>query len=163
MNTMTHDIEQVVLPPVQALGIRATVPMSALPRFFGEAFHELAAAATSEGRSMAGPPFARYHSVATETIDVEAVMPIRGATGTTGRVHPVDLAGGPAIQVHHVGPYDGIKPAYEAIARWMAEHRRAPAEPPREVYLTDPQAVPDPNRWETLVIQPLRPEGQTPR
>jgi hypothetical protein len=40
---------------------------------------------------------------------------------------------------------------------WMDAHSLRPTDAVREVYLTSPQEVADPAKWETLVIQPVEP------
>jgi effector-binding domain-containing protein len=136
-----------------ALAIRAQVAIADLPGFFGGAFAELFHRA---GGQAAGPPFARYHRVGPVDTDVEVIVPVRARVSGEGRVHAIDLEGGPAVQIRHVGPYDQLHTTYEAVDRWIADHHRERADAVREVYLTSPQEVPDPASWVTLVIQPLR-------
>lgn len=56
--------------------------------------------------------------------------------------------------VIHIGPYDEMLDAYEALVTWLAEEDRRPVGDPREVYLTDPEEHPDPAAWRTEVFQP---------
>lgn len=145
------------LEPGPAVSIRAELELSELPRFFGEAFGELAACA---GDQVAGPPFAIYHSFGPGPLDVQAVMPLRSAVPVSGRVEAIELPGGPAVQVRHVGPYQDLGAAYMSLERWMEDHHRARAAAIREVYLTEP-AIP-PSDHVTLVIQPLRDSEDQP-
>lgn len=144
--------ETVTLSPGPAIAIRDELAVADLPAFFGAAFHELAACA---GDRIAGPPFARYHQFDAERVDVEAVVPVREPVEVRGRVASIALGGGPAVQIRHVGPYEELAGTYASIEQWMQQHHRTRADAVREVYLTDPGAVPDPAKWETLVIQPL--------
>jgi effector-binding domain-containing protein len=157
---MRSRVEEVSLTPVHAVAIRATVPQEALPAFFGSAFHELEEVARKAGTERSGPPFARYHSVPPAPIDVEVIMPVSKTIAPSGRVCPVELPAGQAVQVRHFGPYDDMGPAYAALGMWMSEHGLQPSDAVREVYLTSPQTVPDPAKWETLVIQPVQPGGR---
>ncbi len=155
---MTPRIEEISLHPGHGLAVRATLAVDELPRFFGAAFGELAQAVRANGVQFAGPPFARYHTHPPAPVEVEAIMPVTHPVGAlTGRVQLVRLEGGRALQVRHVGPYETMTPAYEALAAWMKEHGVRPSEDAREVYLTDPSVVPDPRRWETLIVQPIAP------
>ncbi|MBA4179165.1 MAG: AraC family transcriptional regulator [Anaerolinea sp.] len=150
----TFKVEHITLQPQDGLAIRETVPMDALPAFFGRAFAELGAYISQHGAGFAGPPFAQYHSVTPAAVDVEAVFPLASPIEGSGPMQPVSLSGGPAVQVLHTGPYDSLMPVYDAITAWLAENAKSPSEPIREVYLTDPGSVPDPAQWQTLVIQP---------
>lgn len=153
---MIPRIEEISLHPGHGVAVRATLDADDLPRFFGAAFGELAQAVRSHGVQFAGPPFARYHTHPPAQLDVEAIMPVtQPVPALDGRVQPIELSGGRALQVRHVGPYETIAPVYEALSTWMKQHGVQPTEDPREVYLTDPSVVPDPQRWETLIIQPI--------
>ena len=138
------------LEPGPAISIRTQLTMAELAGFFEAAFEELTACA---GDQLAGPPFAIYHRFGTTEIDVEAVLPVRSPVAARGRVQSIDVAGGPAVQVRHVGPYEELGTAYMSLEQWLSDHHRARAAAIREVYLTGP-TVP-PAEHVTLVIQPL--------
>ncbi|MBK7078206.1 MAG: GyrI-like domain-containing protein [Myxococcales bacterium] len=144
--------EMVTLTATPAIAIRTQLGPAELPAFFGRAFGELAACARDQ---IAGPPFARYHRADASGFDVEAVMPVRAPVAVAGRVAALALAGGPAVQIKHVGPYDQLMPTYAALDRWLVEHHRTRSDAVREVYLTNPADEPDPADWVTLVIQPV--------
>lgn len=143
--------ELTILDSSPAVAIRERVAMRDLPAFFGRAFGELAECA---GDQIAGPPFARYHAVTGDQVDVEAAFPLRSLVETSGRVHPIVVPGGPAVQVRHVGDYGELHESYASIERWLEAHARQRADAPREIYLTGPE-VPAEQRV-TLVVQPIQ-------
>ena len=140
------------LPAERAIAIRATLPMRELPAFFERAFTELAACA---GARSTGTPFAIYHAITADTVDAEAALPVTFDVTPIGAIHVLELAGGPAVEVRHAGPYADLGTAYMAIERWLLAHHRARGAPIREIYLTDPSVAPD--ELVTLVRQPLAP------
>jgi effector-binding domain-containing protein len=142
--------EIIHLEPGPAISIRAQLTLAELPKFFGAAFGELATCGSSK---IAGAPFAIYHSFGPETIDVEAVMPLRTAIAGSGRVQAITLPGGSAVQVRHIGPYQELGLAYMSLEQWLADHHRAKAAAVREVYLTEPSMAA--SEHVTLVVQPL--------
>lgn len=144
--------ETITLTPGPAIAIREEVAIADLPGFFGRAFGELAACAADR---IAGPPFARYHHFDTARVDVEAVMPVRAPVEVRGRVTAIELAGGPAVQIQHTGPYEELATTYASIEHWMEDHHQARADAVREVYLNNPGEVRDPTQYLTLVIQPV--------
>jgi effector-binding domain-containing protein len=73
----------------------------------------------------------------------------------SGRVKATKLAAAQAAVVRHVGHYEKMKPAYDAITTWMRNNDKKPTEAPREVYVTSPSEDPDPSEWVTLVEQPI--------
>jgi effector-binding domain-containing protein len=72
-----------------------------------------------------------------------------------GDVRAVDLPGGDAAYSLYVGPYDGMEPAYKAIEAWIAAKGRKSAGAAWEIYLSDPQSEPDPQKWQTEIYWPI--------
>ena len=140
------------LPTSNAISIREHVPMAALGDFFGRAFGALAARAADK---MAGPPFAIYHAIDADDVDVEAAVPVRAQIDPVGSIHPITVEGGAAVEVRHTGPWNTVGEAYNAIAAWMQDHHYTRGAAPREIYLSDP-SVPEKNRV-TVILQPVTP------
>lgn len=153
-------VEEITLKPMNAVAVRAVVPAHELPGFFSRAFHELEEVVRKSGAKRAGAPFARYHSVPPSPVEVEAIIPVNRPVAADGEVQAIILPAGTALQVRHIGPYEAIGPAYATLCMWMTEHGMRPSDFAWEVYLTSPQSVPDPKKWETLVIQPVQPGGR---
>ncbi len=135
----------------------ATLPASELGAWLGKAFGEVASYLQRKGAGPAGMPFARYRIAGDGRFDVEAGFPASTPTSGEGDVEPSDLPAGLAAVTVHVGSYDSIAPAYDALQQWVHEHGRQPAGDPWEVYLTDPSADPDPRAWRTEVVLPYTP------
>lgn len=152
---MAYEILTANLPASEAVAIRTTIPMPELQDFFNGAFLELNEVIRAGGGQTVGPPFVRYYSVTANAVDVEAVMTVDQKVPVSGRVKPLHLNAAQAAIVRHVGRYDKMKPAYDAINQWMANNGKHPIEAPREVYVTTGAEVPDPSEWVTLVEQPI--------
>lgn len=60
-----------------------------------------------------------------------------------------------AASAMHRGPYDSIKPTYDALTTWIAEQGYAIAGPPVEIYYSDPADTP-PDEYLTEVRFPVR-------
>ena len=54
-----------------------------------------------------------------------------------------EIPGAHVVFTTHKGPYSGVPEAYAALFAWLEENGRKPAGPAREVYLNDPQDVPE--------------------
>jgi effector-binding domain-containing protein len=152
---MAYEILTANLPASEALAVRSTVPMAELQDFFNRSFLEMAQLVRSSGAIAVGPPFVRYYSVTPEAADVETVITCDKKVEGRGRVRSIHLDASEAAIVRHVGRYDKMKPAYEAIQQWMNNNGKHPTEAPREVYVTTIAEVPDPSEWVTLVEQPI--------
>lgn len=135
--------------------VREVVPMDALTGFFGRAFGAVMAAVQMQGASPAGPPFALYHGMPGETVDVEAGFPVAGHFQGTGEVASGALPETDAFEAVHTGPYDTLGTTYDAIRERMQAAGAAPADIMWEYYLSDPEKQPDPATWQTRVVWPV--------
>lgn len=136
--------------------VRATLRVAEIGPWIGKAYGAVIGVITAQQISPAGPPFARYHRLGDDRFSVEAGFPVTAPIEAAGEVQPGELPGGPAVATVHVGPYDQMEPAYEALSGWVREHGGEPAGDPWEVYLTDTASEPDPAAWRTQIVQPYR-------
>ncbi|MFP5368097.1 MAG: hypothetical protein ACLGIS_14875, partial [Actinomycetes bacterium] len=72
MNNSAQHPRKVHLTEQPVAVVRERVPMASLTDFFGRAFSTVMAAAQKQGASPAGPPFALYRGMPSESVDVEA-------------------------------------------------------------------------------------------
>jgi effector-binding domain-containing protein len=112
-----------------------------LPRLLGMAFEETTKAITLSGARFAGPPFARYLTMAPR-IKAEVGFPFAGNLVAYGRVYRTTLPGGRAVKAIHVGPYAALADTWEATAAWIRAQGLEIAATPWESYLTEPDAMP---------------------
>ena len=117
-----------------------------------------------QGLKATGPPFAYYPATPTTVVTLEAGFPASDAVDPEGRVDAFELPGGTAVTTTHVGPYDTMEETYERMRTWMADHGYEPSPGMWEVYLTDPEDEPDPARWRTRIVWPVKsgPVGRHP-
>lgn len=144
----------------RAFTIRLDVPAAEVSRNLAIVFPELLGVVAKSGAQMSGPPFSRYHNLATagDTLDLEAGIPVRAAVKVDGaeRVTASTLPAGRVATGWHVGPYQELPKTYEKLQRWMAERKLESAGGPWEVYWTDPGLEPDPAKWRTQVFWPVK-------
>lgn len=134
--------------------IRERVPMAALAEFFARAFGAVMAAMQRQGVFPAGPPFARYHGMPGDSVDVEAGFPVGGRFNGADGVQTGILPGGEAFEAIHTGPYDTLGKTYGALQQKMQAEGITPADTMWEYYLSDPEQEPDPAKWQTKVVWP---------
>jgi predicted enzyme related to lactoylglutathione lyase/effector-binding domain-containing protein len=135
--------------------VRETVAMAALTEFFSRAFGAVMAEAKKQNVQVAGPPFALYRGMPTETVDVEAGFPIAGSLADTGSVVTGTLPETDAFEVVHTGPYDTLGDTYAAIQKRIREAGKSPSDTMWEFYLNGPPSEPDPSKWQTKVVWPV--------
>lgn len=133
--------------------VREQVAMNALPEFFGRAFAAVSAAMEAQRVQPAGPPFALYHGMPTEIVDVEAGFPVSTTVAAVNGVRAGILPACRAVQAMHVGSYDTLDTTYEAVKQRMHEEGVKASEDMWEYYLSDQST--DPATWRTLVVWPV--------
>jgi effector-binding domain-containing protein len=154
-----HEVHEVEVAPRSTAVIRATLDVPEIGPWFGHALGTLAASLAERGIVIVGQPFARYHPVTEgeDRFEVEAGFPVGGPIEPHGDVEASTLPGGPHATTVHVGPYDGLPAAYDALAKWIAAEGGMPAGDIWEVYESDPEQEPDPATWRTRVFWPYEP------
>lgn len=137
----------------------ATLPVAEIGPWLAGAYASVADYLGRFGVGPVGMPFARYHQVDEDqgVFEVEAGFLASTPVAGEGDVEPSSLPAGEVAATVHVGPYDQMAPAYEAIAAWATEHNATLVGNAWEVYYSDPVAVPDPADWRTEIVQPYRP------
>jgi effector-binding domain-containing protein len=145
------------------MSIRGQTSPTALSATIGEYLREVGRYVQGAGGKVAGPVFTRYHrrsgadGAHPDDIELEAGVPVDRALPGDGRVRAGELPAGLAVSTVHLGPYDQLPAASEALATWVQENGREPAGPPWEFYLNDPTTT-EPAQWKTEVLQPLMPQ-----
>jgi effector-binding domain-containing protein len=149
-------IELRVLRGHRTATMRAEVAQSSLSLAMGGMMQAVREALDRQGVTGTSAPFARYHAFG-ETIDFEAGVMVDDPIAPDGEVKPGELPAGPAAIAVHAGPYETLGATYEAMRAWLEASPDYTANGgPWELYLTDPSAEPDPTKWLTEVIFPLK-------
>lgn len=149
----THDLE-----PQPIISIRARRAQREMPAFLGRTFGELFGQLRVLGVAPSGPPLVIYHEFAAADIDAEVCVPIGRDLSATGTARTRILPAATVARTLHVGPYEALGAAYEALQGWVAEHDLAVAGPVQERYLNGPGDVASPAEYQTEVELPVVPK-----
>lgn len=143
------------VPTETVATIRRVVPMGELASFLPATFGQIAGAVGPAGGQVSGPPFAWYHSMPTDTVDVSAGFPVAGDVHTPdGGVLIHERPGGRAAVGIHVGPYDTMTETYDELRAWLSVEALVPTGDMWEEYLTPPEG--DPSTWQTRIVTLVR-------
>ena len=145
------DITLCTLPPKRAAIVRISGTVPDLPALMDRAFSVTSRAITAAGARFAGPPFARYTTFG-EHIEAGVGFPFVGDIPATEGIEIMELPGGRAAMVRHIGPYDEIGLAWERATTSMKDRGLTPTGPAWECYLTGPG---DPGPPITEIFWPL--------
>ncbi|HOX12404.1 MAG TPA: GyrI-like domain-containing protein [Spirochaetia bacterium] len=138
-----------------ALSIRYRTAAAKLPETMGPVFGQIAAYMARKGIPFAGPPFAMYHNMDMEDLDVEIGFPVGKAEPGEGRIKSGRLPGGPTATAKHTGPYTTIETTYNTLMAFVAEKGVTPESFMYEEYLNSPEDTPV-EKLETNIYFPLK-------
>jgi len=145
-------VEERPLQPT--VSVRRRTPVERLPEVIGPAFGAVYGYLMQIGVQPAGAPYVTYHNMDMQDLDLEIGFPVVWALPGQGEVQAGQIGGGRAATCLHVGPYDQLHLAYDALMKWMGENGHVGAGPAIEFYLNDPDAV-APEQLQTQIVLPL--------
>lgn len=154
---MPYDIElkTVAARPIAAVKFRARI--ADLPQHMGQAFGAVMEYLGRAGVQPSGPAVSLYHQLDDGEFEVAAGFYVAPAVAGDGYVVPVELPAGDVATTTHIGSYEGLMRAYEAIQAWMQQHGRAGIDDTMwEEYFSGPEAPPEETR--TVVYWLLKPQ-----
>lgn len=93
-------------------------------------------------------------------LEAEIGWPVPHEVPGKGRIECKTLPATRALVMKHVGPFSALGSSYRHMSELMEENGLEAAGDPRELYVTDPEEVSDPNEYETLIVWPIGPEGE---
>ena len=135
--------------------IRTVTAAENLPAFFGEAYGAIMKYLGELGEQPDGMPFAAYYNMDMKALDVEAGFPVAKTLPEKEKIESGKIAGGKFGVTLHVGSYDSVGPAYEALKDFVKQQGYEPTGIAYEYYLNDPGEGPN-VKPETEIRYPLK-------
>ncbi len=151
---MEYSVSLKNLPRQYAAVARFRAVPAQMPSKMPAAFEKVSAFLAAAGVPLEGPAIARFRE-AGGAFDVEAGFYVPAAFAPGDDVTCIELPAGEAAVTTHLGPYEDLSAAYQALERWTEAQGRQPGEPMWEEYWSPPTAPP--SEWRTDVIWPLKP------
>lgn len=137
------------------LSIRTRTSLQNLPQVIGNAYAAIGQHLAQLDQCPAGAPFAAYHNMDMQNLDVELGFPVSKELPSKDQIKAGTIPGGKFAVVLHTGPYEKIGPAYAALTKWIAEKGYEPTGVAYEFYLNDPMQT-KPEDLKTRVMFPLK-------
>ena len=152
---MSYQCELIDRPKQPVLSIRTRAAVQNLPAVLGQAYGAIMQHAGQLGAQPVGAPFVAYYNMDMQDLDIEAGFPFAQTLAGQGNIQAGQIPGGQAATCMHVGPYDQVGGAYEALQKWLPANGREATGIYYEFYLNDPQQTP-PEALQTQVVAPLK-------
>ncbi|MBV8211922.1 MAG: GyrI-like domain-containing protein [Verrucomicrobia bacterium] len=144
------------------VAVKSVVTMAEIGVAAGKFLGEIFGWVTGHGLTPAGAPFFKYNVIDMEHgLEIEFGIPTASLVAGDDRVLAGVLPAGRYASLIHQGPYEQLYEANAALLDWIKEQGleievQGSPEGDRfgcrlEIYLTDPGAEKDPDKWETEV------------
>ncbi|HEX9415502.1 MAG TPA: MerR family transcriptional regulator [Gaiellaceae bacterium] len=149
------------VPEQRVLAIRERVHQDEMSAVVPRLIDEVRDHMQGLGLGFAGPPFCVCPFPDEQgMLETSIGWPVVGEVAGSDRIEPKTLPATRALVMKHVGPYDALSRSYRLMSELMEDNKLSAAGDPREIYVTDPELVADPNDYETLIVWPIGPEGE---
>lgn len=160
-NTMTYTISAKEIAEQPILCVRRDVTRDQFSADIPQDIGAVAGELQRLGVRPLGAPVVVYVSMESsedgdDRFTIETGAPVAGLVAASAGFTNSATPGGLVAATLHTGPYEGISDAYVELAKWVQENGYEGAGPAFDVYITDPQEVPDPKDYQTEIVWPVR-------
>ncbi len=148
------DINIKTLDPQPILAIRTKT--DDIGKALGQLLPEIAQHLGSKGIEHCGMPLSIWYDCTDGVYDMDAAIPVLTPVDGKGQIRADQLPGGRAATVIYTGHYNGLPGAWSEFMQAMKNEGLEGSGDPWEIYLTDPEAEPNPKKWQTELVYPLK-------
>jgi effector-binding domain-containing protein len=141
----------------KAAVIKVTVPTNVMGQKMGELYGKLFGYLGANKIQPVGAAFAVYYEYDPKGNTVfEVGVPIASPIQGNDEIKFKEFPAMKVLATLYVGPYEKIGPVYVALTKYASDNKIVTLSTPWEVYLTDPNQVKDPNKYQTMVYFPVK-------
>lgn len=133
------------------LSVRTHAAVQDLPALFGKIYGAIMQYLAELGEQPAGMPFTAYHNMDMQNLDLEIGFPVARKLAGKGEIQASEFPGGKLASVMHIGPYDQLGAAYDALGKWVQAQGYVPTGAMYEMYYDGPETPPQETRTEILM------------
>lgn len=148
---MEYKIQLVKAEAQPVAYIRTRCAQADLPKVIGGSYGKIMQHLGKMRVQPACAPYAAYHNLDMEDLDVEMGFPIPEEVAPGGDVLFRVMPAGSQIETVYKGPYSGMMEAYSQMQAWMDKNGYEVAGPVFEYYLTPPE-VPESEHLTKIVF-----------
>lgn len=154
--SQTYSIESVNLPAHPTLVVKYATTNGQVPtEFFHKTYAEIGTYAGMHGLTPVLPPLARFLKYEPPVIELEAGFAIDKVDAGQGEIRPSIFPAGSYAKTLHLGPYEKMSAAYDALNQWLKDNKKQMNGPAVEVYINNPSEV-KPEDLRTEIYAPYK-------
>ncbi len=152
---MSYNFEVKEQPTQPTLSIRTRSSVQDLPQILEKSYGAIAQYLGELGEYPVGPPFAAYHNMDTQNLDVEIGFPVSKKLSGKEDIKASEIPGGKVATYLYIGPYSEMEPVYNEFFQWIKDNGYETTGVAYEFYLNDPRQTP-PQEPKTRILFPLK-------
>lgn len=155
---MSYHCEIVELPLQPTLAVRTHTPVSEMPQVLGRIYGAVFQYLAELGEPPAGEPFVAFYNadmMDMQDLDIEVGVGVQRTLPARGELQAGAIPAGRFVFTEHIGPYDAVGPAYEALVAFADAQGVEPTGVAYEYYLNDPSQEPY-EEPRTRIVLPVR-------
>jgi DNA-binding transcriptional MerR regulator len=147
-----YEVIEKTYDEVEIISMRYTGAYDQCGKYMGEIYK------TVKGAAKDVPFNLYYDDEYKEDADIEVCVPVKKAIKTEGNVVSRRLPAESGLSVIHIGPYDEVGSAYQAINDYASKHNLELTTPLREIYRKGPGMLfkGNPNKYVTEMFIPFK-------
>jgi uncharacterized protein YndB with AHSA1/START domain/effector-binding domain-containing protein len=143
------------LPAIKMACVHVTTPASEIRSAMGAGLTELRDTLARQGVTPTGPWFTHHLKVPDQTFDFEICLPVESQVKPEGRVVMGEIRAAKTARATYRGDYGGLGDAWGRFMAWIGAQGVTSAPDLWEVYVSGPDASPNPSDWQTQLNRPL--------
>ena len=152
---MSYNCTIVEKPDQPVLSMRTRSAVGNLPNVLGRAYAALAQYLGELGEQPTGAPFVGYYNMDMQDLDIEVGFPVSGTLEGKGEMQPGLIPGGKQAACLHIGPYNAVEPAYNALIEYIGQTGHEATGVAYEFYLNDPNETSE-LELQTQIVFPIK-------
>jgi len=137
-------------------GIREKIVYSDVSSRMNEMYQSVRNFVAATTARITGPPFAIYHEMKSDTIDLECGYPVSELILPEDPVRTGTFNPGICATIDYFGDPGKLEEAHGNLQQWIEQHGFKMNGAPVEQYITDAATEPDPNKWHTKIYYPVK-------
>jgi effector-binding domain-containing protein len=152
---MEYKCEVVDYPARIVMSVRAKSSIQELSQVIYTKYAQIAGYLAGLGESPSDSAFVAYYNMDMNDLDIEIGFPISKKLAGKDDMSSGEIPAGKYATCLHIGPYNQLEQAYQALKDWISANGYHPTGVAYEFYLNDPAVTP-PDELKTLIGFPLR-------
>ncbi|NVM45409.1 MAG: GyrI-like domain-containing protein [Candidatus Lokiarchaeota archaeon] len=137
------------------LAVRTTSSAQNLPVALGKNYGAIMQYLGQLNEQTSGPPFVAYYNMDMQNLDIDIGIPVAKKIADKDEIKASEIPAGKYASCLYIGPYSGMAPTYELLAKFVEDKGYESTGIAYELYLDDPSVVP-PEKLQTQILFPLK-------